>query len=230
MIDTTINGRWSLKLPKHRAARPEWRTGWETERIGSMFDHIGTGDVVFDVGAEEGDMPGLWAQWGCLVGMFEPNARVWPNIRAIWDGNDFPKPLFAFPGFAADHDSPEFDYGINGWPECAYGPVIGDHGFCNLCERPDIQRVKIDTFARIHRPPDAITIDVEGAELRVLKGARRTLRENRPHVWVSIHPQFMDDAHGDKPEELHAFMAELGYEGRHLATDHEEHWHFDPGA
>lgn len=228
MIETTINGRWSLKLPEHRAARPEWATGWEPERISSMHDHLGPGDVVYDVGAEEGDMPGLWASWGCQVGMFEPNARVWPNIRVIWEGNELPPPLFAFPGFAADHDSPQLDYGAGGWPDSAYGPVIGDHGFCNLCERPDIQRVSIDTMSKRHAPPTGITIDVEGAELRVLTGARRTLQNHRPRVWVSIHPQFMDDTHGDTPEELQAFMSELGYEAEHLATDHEEHWLFSP--
>lgn len=62
----------------------------------------------------------------------------------------------------------------------------------------------------------------------MLTGARRTLQNHRPRVWVSIHPQFMDDTHGDTPEELQAFMSELGYEAEHLATDHEEHWLFSP--
>lgn len=228
MIETRINGQWSLKLPEHRAARPEWATGWETERISSMHDHLGPGHVVYDVGAEEGDMPGLWASWGCEVGLFEPNDRVWPNMRVIWKANNFPPPLFTFSGFAADHDSPVPDIRQRSWPDSAYGPVIGDHGFCNLCERPDIQRVKIDTVAALLTPPTAITMDVEGAELRALTGAEQTLRNHKPLVWVSIHPQFMIDAHDETAEDLHAYMRDCGYKGEHLATNHEEHWLFKP--
>jgi FkbM family methyltransferase len=234
MIPTTINGQWTLALPTHRAARPEWKTGWETERIASMFEHIGAGGrIIYDVGAEEGDLPALWASWGNDVVAFEPNAKVWPNIKVIFDANGL-VPLATFSGFAADHDGDrdvEFigrrESGVL-WPTSSYGPVIGDHGFCNLCERPDIPRVKIDTVADVVGPPDAISCDVEGAELRVLLGAERVLREHRPLVWVSVHPQFMMDTHRDTPDDLFAYMTKVGYVAEHLATDHEEHWLFSP--
>lgn len=233
MIDTTINGRWSLLLPEHRAARPEWVTGWEVERIASMYDHLGDGGhTVYDVGAEEGDLPALWASWGNDVALFEPNVRVWPNPRAIFEGNGL-TPLATFPGFAADHDG-DRDIEHLGtrstqlWPTSSLGPLIGNHGFCNLCERPDIPRVKIDTVADVIGPPNACTLDVEGAELRVLLGAERVLTEHRPLVWVSVHPQFMMDTHRDTPDELFAYMTRLDYVAEHLATDHEEHWLFSP--
>lgn len=232
MIDTVINGSWTLKLPHHRAVRPEWVTGWEVERIASMHDHLGDGGhTVYDVGAEEGDLPALWASWGNDVALFEPNARVWPNPKAIFDANGL-TPLATFPGFAADHDGPRDIEHLGTrdgqlWPVSANGPLIGDHGFCNLCERPDIPRLTIDTVADIIGPPTACTLDVEGAELRVLLGAERVLRENRPLVWVSVHPQFMWDTHQDTPEQLFEYMAKLDYVAEHLATDHEEHWLFE---
>lgn len=233
MVETTINGRWTLKLPEHRAVRPEWVTGWEVERIASMHDHLGGGGhTVYDIGAEEGDLPALWASWGNDVVLFEPNNRVWPNPKAIFDSNDL-TPLATFPGFAADHDGHR-DLEHLGtrttqlWPTSANGPLIGDHGFCNLCERPDIPRVRIDTVAGVVGPPDALTIDVEGAELRVLLGARNVLTRHRPLVWVSVHPQFMDDTHGDTPEQLYAYMDGLGYDRQLLAVDHEEHHLFTP--
>jgi FkbM family methyltransferase len=228
MIETTINGRWTLKLPEHRAARPEWVTGWERERIDSMHSVLGDGGhVVYDIGAEEGDLPALWASWGNDVVLFEPNDRVWPNAKVIWDANELPGPRACFSGFAADHTGSGFHVD-RGWPQSAFGPVIGDHGFCNLCERPDIQRITINDMASIVGPPTAITIDVEGAELRVLIGASRVLQVDRPHVWVSVHPQFMDDTHGDTPEMLFDFMRERGYTAEHLATDHEQHYLFTP--
>ena len=55
MIKTTLNGEFEIVLPKHRAERPEWHSedGWEKPRLKSMYKHIGNGDVVYYVGAEE---------------------------------------------------------------------------------------------------------------------------------------------------------------------------------
>jgi FkbM family methyltransferase len=237
MCPTVINGRWLLDLPEHRAARPQWditNGGWEPERLADMADHLGDGDVIYDIGAEEGDLPALWASWGCRVVLFEPNPRVWPNIRVIFDGNDLSdRVLASFVGFAGERDyEPDSRNRLvrwelaERWPREAYGPVIGDHGFLNLCERPDVPSITVDTAASETMSPTAITIDVEGAELRVLKGAVRTLATYRPIVWVSIHPEFMGEMYGDRPDQIHDLMGGLGYEGQHLATDHEEHWRF----
>lgn len=233
MIPTVINGQWTLNLPEHRAVRPEWQSGWERERIDSMYSVLGQGGhTVYDIGAEEGDLPALWASWGNDVVLFEPNDRVWPNPRAIFEANDL-TPLATFAGFAADHDGPGDERCLMRqpgpvWPLSSSGAIIGDHGFCNLCERPDIPRIRIDTVAKLIAPPTAITIDVEGAELRVMLGANRVLAQHRPVVWISVHPQFMDDTHGDTPQQLYDFMSSHGYRREHLATDHEEHEVFWP--
>lgn len=188
-----------------------------------------SGGCVFDIGTEEGDFPALWASWHNDVVLFEPNARVWPNVKAIFDANGL-APLATFAGFASETDGDrdvEFLGGIGTsapvWPSSAGGPVIGDHGFCNLAERDDIPRLTIDTVAKLTVNPTAITIDVEGAELRVLRGAERTLREARPLVWVSVHPEFMRDMYGDTVGELWLFMNDLGYERTFLTQDHEVH-------
>lgn len=240
MIPTLINGRWNLMLPAHRAARPQWNIdngGWELERLAAMNDRISKGDVVFDVGAEEGDFPALYASWGADVVLFEPNWRVWPNIRVIWEANNLEHPWGFFVGFACNQTElrPEEMESIfgepddEGWPACAWGPVIGDHGFRNVCERfHDTPQVKIDDYCVMAgTTPNVLTLDVEGAELEVLKGAERTLREHRPSVFVSIHPEFIRDMYGQTADDVHAFMAGVGYSGTHLATDHEEHWHFE---
>lgn len=235
MVRTMINKRWELILPEHRAARGEVWDWWEAERMASMREHLGPGDVVYDIGAEEGDMPGLWASWGCDVALFEPNPRVWPNIRAIWEANDFPQPLGCFVGFAGDTDR-DADRQLAGtgwhfgeWPTAAYGPLIGDHGFLNLCERPDVPVITLNTASTIIDPPTALTIDVEGAELAVMMGAVAVvLTQHRPKVWLSIHPTFMGEMYGTNPSQIHTLMADLGYEGTLLADDHEAHWFFDP--
>lgn len=231
--EVAINGRWPLMLPEHRAARPEWPF-WEKERLGSMYDHLGPGDVVYDIGSEEGDFPALWASWGCEVVLVEPNPRVWPNVRTIFEANNLAPPRGWFVGFAApDTFDPPSETATalasdQPWPTCAYGEVIGDHGFSNLCERPDIPRVRIDALADLYGPPTAITIDTEGSELAVLQGGAGVLDHHRPLVWVSIHPQFSIDMYGVTANDCLQFMADHGYTAEHLASDHEEHWLFTP--
>lgn len=239
MLPVLINGRWELLLPEHRAARPQWKLengGWEKERLAAEHDTITSlkDPLVFVCGAEEGDFPALYASWGARVVLFEPNPLVWPNIRAIWEANELPPPAGWHVGFASDRTvsqpprmEPIFaEPDRDGWPACAYGPVIGDHGFRNVCERAhDTPQVSIDDFPLT---PDVLTLDVEGAELVVLKGAAETLRSDRPVVFVSIHPSFLKDMYGQSDADVHAYMASHGYVGTHLATDHEEHYRFDP--
>jgi FkbM family methyltransferase len=233
MIPTMINERWELLLPAHRAARPEW-PHWERERMASMFDLLEPDDVIYDVGAEEGDMPALWATWGCAVAAFEPNPRVWPNMRVIWEANDLPMPIGCFVGFAGPTNTLAVDqlqgtgWHFGQWPVCAYGPVIGDHGFMNLCERPDVPSITLDTASSRLLLPQAITMDVEGAELEVLKGATWLLQQVRPKLWISVHPPFMADMYDQHPDQLHSLMIQHDYVGKLLADDHEQHWLYLP--
>lgn len=237
MIKTKINGKYELILPEHRAARTQWETGWEVKRIDSMINHLKEGDIVFDIGAEEGDISGLLAKkvgkTGGIV-LFEPNPKVWANIRAIWNANKLKKPLAVYMGFASDitEENPgKSDIKKetkDGWPIHAYGEIIGNHGFRHLSQETDTTpQIKIDDFCeRNNIYPDLITMDVEGSEFRVLKGAEKVLKKYRPIVYVSIHVDFMKEMYHAEPEDIHKFMESLGYKGFHLATDHEEHWMF----
>lgn len=236
---TLVNGRWPLYLPEHRYARPEW-PWWEATRLAAMATVIGYGSVVYDVGAEEGDFPALWSSWGAEVVLAEPNPRVWPNIALVWEANGLRPPLLAWDGFlGAEKGSDEHVAGRvayasmeRPWPACADGPVIGDHGFCQLGERPDLPVATIDQLVDHGMPaPTVITMDVEGSELHVLRGAERTLDEHQPDVFVSIHPEFMAHHYGieEGVTEVRAFMHRRGYDNdRHvfLAIDHEHHWWF----
>ena len=58
--------------------------------------------------------------------------------------------------------------------------------------------------------PAVIKIDVEGAELMVLRGARRVLAECKPIILCEVHPPQMKNC-GASTEEFTAFLAEVGY-------------------
>ena len=245
MVPVRINGNWDLHLPEHRAVRPDWYTdaGWERARLDSMRAHLKAGDTIIDVGAEEGDLPGLWASWGCRVALIEPKPETWANIRAVWEGNALAHPEALFVGFASDAtdlDPPRphpgasgYALGPDGWPACAHGEVIGDHGFAHLSQQDDsIPQTTLDDFvAHEGLIVDAITMDVEGSELRVLHGARRVLRAMGPQVWVSVHADrdwMVAEYGGADRADIDAFMASVGYGSEFLAQDHEQHVRYFP--
>lgn len=229
MLPTLIASRWSLLLPEHRAVRPEW-PHWEKERLDAMHKAIRPTDTVAYIGVEEGDLAALVSTWCARIHLFEPNDRVWPNVRAIWEANSLRPPAGCWSGFAGATTAipgaawPDL---TNQWPPSAYGPLIGDHGFCQLVERPDLASITLDDYAdATSDPPDVLTMDVEGSELQVLRGAERVLREKRPVVFASVHPESMFAYYGAYQNELNFFMAALGYVGDFLAHDHEAHWVF----
>lgn len=296
--EVAINGQWPLLLPDYRADRIEWTSeaGWERERWDSIAANVGPGDVVYDVGTEEGDLTALLSRWTLIpegavrcdncgkightevmyhetgpqcrwcgmsegppsyrteftdptpggVVMFEPNWKAWPNVKAIHEANGLPAPRAWFHGLASDttgYAPPNADVvkivghtssledGAREWPDSADGPLTGQTGFKSLVESGiDLPNITLDDFAaRSGLNPDAITMDVEGAELRVLEGAARLLREVRPLVWVSVHPAFIAfDYEPDTSDGLHCFMARLGYRMQLLAVDHEHHWFYWP--
>lgn len=235
MLKTRINKQWELLLPEHRAIRPEWKTGWEVERIKSMMKNIKDSDIVYDIGSEEGDMSALFARQAKGIYLFEPNPRVWPNIRAIWNANELTPPLNWFVGFASNKtdlnpiNKNTNDIPQNGWPACAYGEIIGDHGFRHLYQEADATpQIKLDDFLIKYSAlePDIMTIDVDGSDFEVLKGAEKILTIKKPLIYISIHPEMIFHQYDIYENDLHIYMDKLGYKKKHLEFAHEHHWLF----
>jgi hypothetical protein len=82
----------------------------------------------------------------------------------------------------------------------------------DFVEREKIERV------------DAIKIDVEGAELRVIRGADKTIRRDKPILMVEIQAATLQAA-GTTPEELFETIVSYGYNafvirhGKAIPTD-----------
>lgn len=211
MVKTIINNRWEIMLPEHRAAREEWPT-WEAKRLEAIHDKIKSLDnpVMYYVGAEEGDMAALCQMWGARVALFEPNDKVWPNIKAIWEANELKYAKF-YPSFCSDEIK-----GANLWNQhldFIEGEVIHDHGFKELRDPGDIPQLTIDSVWELGswNPPGVISIDVEGSEGRVLRGAIETLKRFKPAVFLSLHPEFLHDQYGEWGAELRKWIIDLGY-------------------
>lgn len=227
MVQTKINNKYELMLPDHRAARPEWVTGWETKRIEAMLETINIDDIVFDFGTEEGDVSALLAKYtGCKMVLFEPNDRVWPCIKAIWEGNNLPEPLDFYSGFLANKTQPG---ALTSWSDIA-GDLIPDHGFKQLYENyPAVAQIKLDDYCeQTGVYPTVITMDCEGSEFEIIKGAEQVLRTKKPVIFMSIHPEFMQQHYDQWAVHLLKHLRDMGYEQELIDYDHELHVKFSP--
>lgn len=226
-----LNGKHELNLPEER--QKQWQTwadrgtNWEEERIDSIMGFLDKSDLIFDIGSERGDFPALWSTRGARVVMVEPSDRFWPEIRETWNLNNNGTPLGMYVGFCGPQQR-----GSRGnpslWPPEAMGEYHPDPGFYRIVDYPDAPIFTIDELTETFGAPDAISMDIEGAELQALRGGTHTFLEHRcPAVWVSVHPDFMPQFN-DTKENLLLFMDQMKYSAELLAVDHEEHWLFTP--
>jgi len=234
---------YELELPDFLASWDVWDY-WERERVHSMRDHLTKDDVLWDVGTESG-----WCSivYSTFVGpsnmvLIEPTPEFWPNIRATWKRRYHQPPRACYQGLLSDHDAMIEDgpwpikvntidpnWSQDPWPQPAYGDLIDRIAYRYIHEHGDTtNQLTADTLMGFVGPPSAITMDVEGAELIVLRGAERILSRLKPKVWVSIHPDLALRDYGTTTDELMAYMEGFGYEAEYLATDHETHIYFAP--
>lgn len=231
MKSAIYNGRYQMKFPDHIA---DWDaiSGWEIQRFLSMELNLRSEDVLFDVGAEHGSQSAIYSTFvggGQNMVLIEPTDNFWPNIRLTWEANELAVPRATYVGLVGDSKSETAPaVTLGGWPACADGPEQGAGGYKYLHEpgHSEVDKTTFDQLVEAIGPPTAITMDVEGAEMCVLRGAEQTLREHQPLVWVSIHPDMLKRDYNSSRMELLQFMDGLGYEAHNLQVDHEEHWAF----
>ena len=79
-------------------------------------------------------------------------------------------------------------------------------------KNPEIEEIKVkleklDNLIEDGFKVDLIKIDVEGAELGVLKGAKETIKKNRPAI-VFEFGKGASEFYGTKPEDIYGFLVE----------------------
>lgn len=238
-----INERWPLMLTLDRVEFHDARPKWEAGRLAHCAERIEPGMVVYDVGAECGDFSALYHQWvgprGDVVPI-EPQPRYWPSIRATWEANGFDPPAAWFPGFAGDETTlhnfgaelAALGWPASAWPTCSLGRIIPDVGFQHLAQQAAATpAVRLDAFADITGvAPDAIVMDIEGAEFRALQGCEYLCNSTRPPlIWVSYHEATMLDWYGATLDDMLALMDGYGYSAAELPYNGEAEtfWFFE---
>ena len=160
--------------------------------------------VFFDVGANYGLHSLRLLAHGVRVVSFEPNHACHDFFRACCRANGLsPEIVAAAVGAAGGSATLTVPAGrtylgsiVPGWHA---GGTVDVVTF-------EVPLVSLDDFASQHRVvPDLVKIDVEGAELSVLQGARCLLAHARPVVIFESWPSVAERRH------LFDFLAALGY-------------------
>lgn len=227
-----VNGRYEVLVPSFMDVH-QWWHDWETERFRSMEENLKPGMVLIDVGAFDGWQSVILSRFvggGKNMVLVEPVTENWANIKATWQANGVDAPRATYVGFIGPEirNMPTVNNRL--WPTPPdYSNLIAVTKFQHLNENADTRPSFPLDILSVTAKPDALNIDVEGAELIVLESAAKTLRERKPLIWLSIHPEFMRERYGHQPEQVAEFLRSLGYKGEYLGEDHEQHfmWRHD---
>jgi len=180
--------------------------------------HIPPGGLVIDVGAHAGQFSKLFARHsraGAILA-FEPGSyarsilRLVVRLKRLDQVEVLPLALGAEPA-TVTLNLPVKSSGSLGF---GLGFIADgdDHGRPVRSETVTIARlddVLVDRFGGIP-PVSLIKADIEGHELAMLRGARRTLLEARPAIYLEIVADFLERA-GDSPADLFAYLRQVGY-------------------
>ncbi|MBA3281155.1 MAG: FkbM family methyltransferase [Acidimicrobiia bacterium] len=80
-----------------------------------------------------------------------------------------------------------------------------------LVQKISVRMARLDDMVPVDRPVAFLKIDVEGAELGVLRGGKELIRRHRP-VTVFEFGLGASDIYGTTPADIHGFFAERGME------------------
>ena len=197
----------------------------EVERAERIFylEILREGMTVFDVGANVGELTLLFSRFAGAAGSvhaFEPGAASYERLSAVCRAASLRNVrlnrlalaeeagTISLHVYDDDHLSwstralrPLENYGINVKPRATEEAPATTVDL--YCESEGVAEI------------DLLKIDVEGAELQVLIGARRMLREKRVRCVTFEFGQTTFDM-GNTPDEIESYLKEAGYELRNL--------------
>ena len=180
--------------------------GGETEYLAAMLGDLHSDDVLFDVGANIG-MVSLHAAKICRTVAFEPD----PSFRERLNVNMGLNPdrvIAVEPVAVSDSDSTVqlFTNGADG-----NSPSLVRSGESQCVTVPSRSLDSLMAEGRLPRPT-VIKLDIEGAEILALRGAKRLLTgPDRPRaLFIEVHDTYLP-GFGSSAGEVHEILREYGY-------------------
>jgi len=178
---------------------------YEREKLDQLASLLPAGGVCYDLGAQAGYhavLASKLAGGSGIVYAFEPLPRNQIFLRRNLELNAI-RNVIVVAAAVTDRDG-----------ELCFDPGAGFMaGHLNMQgEGIRVRAVSLDQwiYQEGARPPDVIKIDVEGAELSVLGGAERVIRERRPAVLLDTH-DFLGGECAGLHEKCLERLRKLGY-------------------
>jgi FkbM family methyltransferase len=185
---------------------------YESATLQVFLSLIGPGDTVWDVGANIGIYTLLAGHAVCPTGKvvsWEPGPETYQVLQEHIRANGLQK--ICEPLAAAVSDGCQTTVFFLNEPDLSSTSRLAVEPGPDTIQVP---AASLDTWAeKLGRRPQMIKVDVEGAEVLVMRGASRLMEavaRDRPMFVVAIHPQFLPEF-GSRPEEMEGLLAERGY-------------------
>lgn len=233
-VDWTFNNKHTVKVPDFEVEFLQSKI--HPQRLESMEKLLKNGDTYFDIGTEHGWFAPIFARWVGAENMclFEPQPLSWPNIRATWEENVGKiMPKSAYYGFVGDRiQRDDVHQPLGRWPVQTEMDFQLRPGYCGLNERRDIPATTLDAWVeKTGVVPDAIGMNIEGAEAVVLAGGQGVFKKYHPLVWVGMHVYDQDKSpieydYGTTCDNLLQLMYDCGYKTELLGQSFERWYLF----
>jgi FkbM family methyltransferase len=181
-----------------------------------LTEQLKPGQVFFDVGAHHG-----WvSMWSLpLVGKegnvysFEPSPANLSILEWHRTRNNFSQWTIV-PKAVSDVDAEEEFFLVDSGDSPMNSLTTGGAGAPFMSGRnirkTSIQTITLDRFcSEVNLRPNLVKIDVEGAELLVLRGAAKLLAESCPTIILAVHPYWLPA--GQSPRQIFEYLSGYGY-------------------
>jgi len=182
-----------------------------------LKERLKPGDVFFDVGAHHG-----WvSMWTLpLVGRegkvysFEPSPANLSILEWHRAHNNFPHWTIV-PRAVSDADAQEQEFFLVDTGDSPMNSLTTGVPGTPLMSGRDIRKtsvptISLDTFcSEVGLRPNLVKVDVEGAELMVLRGAAKLLDESYPTIILAVHPHWLPT--GQSSGQIFELLTGYGY-------------------
>jgi FkbM family methyltransferase len=184
-----------------------YKNHFEAGPVDRLKDFVPVGSLVIDVGANVGFFSQRFAKWvgerGKVIAI-EPEDRNFRYLIMSLESKGLAARVRSIKAVAADTPG-KMRLQIN-------NQHPGDHQISPNCIGISVDAVTLDGLVEDMRPsrPSLIKVDVQGAEMLVLRGAREILRNVKPTLFIELSEEALG-RFGSSVSEILNHLAQFGY-------------------